>query len=1185
MKIKKIAMVGFKSFMDKLEVPVASGLSAIVGPNGCGKSNIVDAIRWAMGEQSAKLLRGRNMEDVIFNGADNVKPLGMAEVSLIFENGDGSFPTQYAGHSELSITRRLYRSGESEYLINNVPCRLKDIQEVFMDTGLGNRAYSIIGQGRISTIIEQKPEETRAMIEEAAGITKYKKKVEESQRKMELTRVNLERVEDILIEVERQMRSLKRQAAKAERFKKIGNEIKELEIKVHAHAFKELNTESGLRVKSAEGLVAEELAKSTEFSTLQANIETMNLELEEKDRKIQALKNDYGQLKERVQKKESNLEFMAREKQIQVESEIRLKTEREDLGRRLTELQEERALLLDKIAKAKESFISLEDEMGLLEKRLKSRQDLLKEVKEQYEEARTRVHSGKTKEMSLTQESGYLNKRIGEITDGKSRLEKEKEEVRRKSAEFAGASERKTEVRQALEQKLQAILADIAREQARRNELQEQKKKLEADLKAAENELNLSRSRLQSLRSLTENFEGYKVGVRTIMKAGDLEAQRTGRILGLVADVIQVEPQYEQAVESVLADKLQHIIVENIRDGREAIEYLKTHAKGRSSFVPLKELREDQAKQNGLPLLRNLIKTEARYQPILNVLLGNAALVDNLEQAINAWQNTGNDYCLVTRDGDIIEKNGVISGGKISQNTQGILARKREITELEQKVIESETKVNGLTGQVNAFDLEIGNGEALSKKLAEEKEECQEKVNELDKALFRLSHESDQLAKLAARIADEIESKDKEQGHHKEALTKIESELLVCRDKRRQHEDYFSEKETELKESEAEFEQFRNELSDRKMEFGRLQEGERGLAREVERIDDFSKNAQTTFERIEPDIQAAKKRHQQCVEQEEMIREELQTFFGKLKTAEETVNGAEQERGEFRNVIRQEEHKAEALRNEVDALKERIHRAQMEQSDTRHQMESLTGIIKEKYNLALAEIYQDYLVEEFNVPEVQKRVDYLKNIKEKLGEVNLTAIHEHEALKERFVFIGKQKEDLLNAIQALNEAIRKINKTSLEKFTATFDAVNQKLKEVFPILFNGGTAALRLMDETKPLESGVLVEVQPPGKKLSHMGLLSGGEKALVAMALIFAIYLIKPSPFCLLDEVDAPLDEANVGRFNNLLREIRKHSQIIVVTHNRSSMEIVDRLYGVTMEKKGISKMVSVNLQAFQNN
>jgi chromosome segregation protein len=897
MKIKKIAMVGFKSFMDKLEVPVASGLSAIVGPNGCGKSNIVDAIRWAMGEQSAKLLRGRNMEDVIFNGADNVKPLGMAEVSIIFENGDGSFPTQYAGHSELSVTRRLYRSGESEYLINNVPCRLKDIQEVFMDTGLGNRAYSIIGQGRISTIIEQKPEETRAMIEEAAGITKYKKKVEESQRKIEMTQANLARVEDILNEVERQMRSLKRQAAKAGRFKKIGNEIKELEVRVHANAYKELNEESGLRLKSAEGLVQEELARSTEYATLQAKIETMNLDLEEKDQRIQVLKNDYGQLKERVQKKESNLEFMAREEQMQVELEIRLNKEREDLSKRLTELQTEKAALLDQIAKARETFINMEDEMAMLEKRLKGRQDLLKEVKEQYEEARTRVHSGKTQEMSLTQESGYLNKRIGEITDGKSRLEKEKEEVRQKSEEFATATERKTEVRQALEQKLQAILADMAREQARRDELNEKKKKLEADLKAAEHELNLSRSRLTSLRSLTENFEGYKVGVRTIMKASDLEAQRTGRILGLVADVIQVEPQYEQAVEAVLADKLQHIIVENIQDGREAIEYLKTHAKGRSSFVPLKDLREDSGRQNGLPLLRNLIKTEARYQPILNVLLGDAALVDNLEQAIAAWKSAGNEYCLVTRDGDIIEKNGVISGGKISQNTQGILARKREITELEQKVTESEGRVNGLTDQVNAFDAGIGNCEALLKKLAEEKEECQEKINELDKALFRLSHEIDQLAKLAMRITNEIESKDKEQGHHKEALTKIESELQVCLEKRKQHEDYFLEKETELKESEAEFEQFRNELSDRKLEFGRLQEGERGLTREVERIDDFSKNAQQTFERIEQDIQTAKKRYQECLEQEEMIKEELQTFFSKLQTAEETVNGAEQERG------------------------------------------------------------------------------------------------------------------------------------------------------------------------------------------------------------------------------------------------------------------------------------------------
>ncbi|MBU2497538.1 MAG: AAA family ATPase, partial [Proteobacteria bacterium] len=525
MKIRKVGMLGFKSFAERLEMPFPMGISAIVGPNGCGKSNIVDAIRWAMGEQSAKSLRGRQMEDVIFSGSDEHKPLGMAEVSVIFENGDGSFPPQFEGHSEMSITRRLYRSGESEYLINNVPCRLKDIQEIFMDTGLGNRAYSIIGQGMIGSIVEQKPEETRAMLEEAAGITKYKKKVEEAQRKIELTKGNLLRVEDILGEVQKQMRSFRRQAAKARRYKAIGREIQRLELTLSANTYHELKRESGERVKSTEGLVQEEVAQSTAFSRIQAAIETMNLELEEKDKGISKLRETHLHAKERVGKKESALESMAAEKRMQVEMEGRLGKEKEDLNRRLSELAKEKGLLLEKIEKAKETASALEGEISLLEKRLKSRQELLKEVKEVYEEARVRVNSGVSKEMSLTQESGYLNKRILEITDSRSRLEKEKDEVVAKKEVIIQAFERKVQVREALDQKLREIEEEISMQQQACEELDQIMKNLERDLKSVEADLNVDQSRLATLRTMTENFEGYKIGVRTIMKANDLEAR------------------------------------------------------------------------------------------------------------------------------------------------------------------------------------------------------------------------------------------------------------------------------------------------------------------------------------------------------------------------------------------------------------------------------------------------------------------------------------------------------------------------------------------------------------------------------------------------------------------------------------------------------------------------------------
>ncbi len=1187
MNIKKVSMLGFKSFMERLEIHFPAGISAIVGPNGCGKSNIVDAIRWAMGEQSAKLLRGRCMEDVIFNGSNTHKPFGMAEVSIVFENGNGSFPQQFANETEVSVTRRLYRSGESEYLINGVPCRLKDIQEMFMDTGLGNRAYSIIGQGQITSIIEQKPEDTRAMLEEAAGVTKYKKKVEESRRKIEATKANLQRLEDILAEVQRQMRSLKRQAAKARRYKAIGKEIKRLELIIHSNTYHELKKESGYRIKSTEDLVNEEISRATEISKIQALIENMNLELEERDRKLSLLRQDYLRAKEKVGKKETALESMAAEKRMQEQLEKHLEKEKEELRERVKELEKEKEELLGKIEEAKKAASALEGEVELQATRVKNRQELLKQVREAYDEARNRVNSGASRESSLAQESSYLSKRIQEITDSKSRLEREREGVRLKIGRILQASERARDLREALARNFEKIEERIVHENETMNTLAERLEELQAEFKSIEAQLNTDQTRLASLHSLIENFEGYKTGVRAIMKANDLEPKRTGRIMGLVADIIDVDPKYELAVEAVLADKLQYVIVETQEDGKEAIDYLKLRARGRSSFVPVKDINcaNGAGSQNGFPLLKDFVRVKSPYRPLVDVLLGNAAVVEDLSKAISAWAENGKDQCLVTPEGDIVEKSGILSGGKVAHTSHGILARKREIKHLQEKVSRQKTEMEELKQKLEALSAEKEKVKEKVESLVDEKFECQEKINDVDKRNFQLGHEIDQLEKLSERISQEIKQKEKEHKRQAEALNKVESELVLCQERKKQEEIYLREKETELKETEKEFEQYRGELAKLEMDLGLLREGRRGLLREVERIEDFGREAQKRSRRIDEDIVRTREKQQYYVMQKESMEEELEELRDRLLRSEKTLSMADQERNEFRNKILEKERQTDALRKELESLREEIHNAKMEQSEISFKMDGLVEIVKEKYNEDLAQIYKDYLVEDFSAPDAKEKLEHQRRLREKLGEVNLTAIQEHEALKERHAFITEQRQDLLDSIDSLNEAIRKINKTSLEKFMDTFRKVDEKLKVVFPILFNGGTAGLKLMDESRPLESGVLVQVQPPGKRLSHMGLLSGGEKALVAMALLFAIYLIKPSPFCLLDEVDAPLDDANIDRFNELLKEIKKYSQIILITHNRRSMEIVDRLFGVTMEKKGVSKMVSVNLEGVRNN
>ncbi len=1189
MKIKKISILGFKSFMEKLDITFPEGISGVVGPNGCGKSNVVDAIRWCMGEQSPKQLRGRKMEDVIFSGAGNYKPLGMAEVSLLFENGDGSFPPAFAQSPELSVTRRLYRSGESEYLINNVSCRLKDIQEIFMDTGLGNRSYSIIGQGQIGSIIDQKPEETRVMLEEAAGITKYRKKVEISQRKIELTEANLQRVEDILGEILSQMRSLRRQAAKARRYKALSEEIRDLEINLYSNAYCQLEEESGKREHSTEVLVRDEISRSTRMSQIRALIEGMNLELDEKDAGLSVYRKDHLRFSDRVHRKEGEVESLAQEMRMIGELKVRLMAEQEALKVRLTELKGKRAQIEAERERIKKKSSELEREISVKDERVSARKGVLEEIREGYEKARSELSAGENREVGLNHESGYLNRLLEQISDSRSRLENELAEIGARKETIVRASERKRMVREATGERLQEIEAAMEALTAGSKELEMVKRHVESDLKSAESDLNMCQSRLTSLEALTENFEGYQMGVRTIMKAKDFGPLKEGRILGILADVIQVDPIYERAVEAILADKLQYVLVETQGDGKEAVEYLRKRAKGRSSFAPVSSVRGaagDRERAPGFPSLLDYVSTSPKYAPLMDALLADTAIVEDLDTAVSDWEQTrdlpGTHGCgmrFVTIDGDMVDKRGIISGGKSTHGSRGLLIRKREMAELKEDSVRHQTRVDELQAKLEEIVARIEEKRGVLDGLTEDRWACQEEINELDKVLFRLGQELDQLEKMSGKISDDLKRKEIERNKHEKDLLRLADELNERKTKRQKEEAFFREKEVELREAEEEFEQCREDVARIKTDLRISEEGERSAVREMGMLDSYVDDSLERLRKIEEDIASGLEKREDCQRRKEGLEEELKGLYDRLQKAEADMNRADLERREFQAKIREEERREEELKREVDDLKERINTAKMEHSEIQFKMNHLIEVIKEKFNLDLPEIYRSHLQEDFSRAEAEERVEQKKRLREKIGEVNLTAIKELEALKERHEFIVGQREDLIGSIESLRTAIRKINRTSLEKFRETFQDVDAKLKEIFPILFNGGTAGLRLLDESRPLESGVLVEVQPPGKKLSHMGLLSGGEKALVAMALIFAIYMIKPSPFCLLDEVDAPLDEANIDRFNSLLREIRRASQIIMVTHSRKTMEITDRLYGITMQEHGVSKLVSVNV------
>ena len=1187
MKIKQVSIHGFKSFLERLEITFPTGISGVVGPNGCGKSNVVDAIRWCMGEQSPKQLRGRKMEDVIFSGAGNSKPLGMAEVSLLFENGSGSFPPAFADNSELSVTRRLYRSGESEYLLNNVSCRLKDIQEVFMDTGLGNKAYSIIGQGQIGNIVEQRPEETRIMLEEAAGITKYRKKVALSQRKIELTEANLERVDDILSEIEKQIRSLKRQAGKAERYKALSRRIEDLELKFFANNYEKLITDVGRKIHSTETLMDEKNRLNGTFSRHEAKLVHMNLELEEGEEGLSTCRKVHFDCRDRVQKREVDIQSLEGELKTLSQLASRLETEQGDVQTRIVGLEKKKDHLKGEMLRLKGETADLEQEAQLEEERLKTRKRLFREMGENFEKARKNMSAGETRAVGLNHETGYLNKALEQISDSRSRLENELAETTVRIESILKTSQRKTRVREAVMEKLQELETFIEETGAKTSELERIKKRVEAEATAAESELNRCRSRLASLEGLMENFEGYKVGVRTIMRAKDFAPGNQGRVLGILADVIQVEPPYEKAVEAVLADKLQYVITMTKDDAAAAVRYLKEKARGIGSFAPLDDLiysrKEGKTDSKFIPL-RNFVTTSKEIEPLINDILNNTVLVDDVPTALNALGKHGGTHCFVTPEGDVLDQRGVITGGRLSHTSRGLLARKREIVDLKKEVAHNKRTFEDLSFQLEDILAAIEENNSALQRLTDEKWSCRDDMSDVDKILFRLGQELDQSQKLSRKIQADLKEKDFDQNKQREKLKALQSALHESQEKQAREAAYFHEKELELKEAETEFEHTREKASTLREECRLRKESQRGVAREMDMVDNYLDDSLERLEAILKDIESGQHRHQRCETERNTLKESLKSLYQELQQAEKDMNRLESDYRSRKEAVKEEEHRVGEVKTQIDRLTEEINSSKMAQSEIRFKIDNLLERTKENFGVDMRAIYKQFLRDDFDEQQAKEEIEKQKETRKNMGEVNLTAIKEYEALKERRDFILEQRLDLSNSIESLKTAIKKINRTSLEKFNRTFLQVDQKLKEIFPILFSGGTAGLKLTDEQKPLESGVLVEVQPPGKRLSHMGLLSGGEKALVAMALIFAIYMIKPSPFCLLDEVDAPLDEANIDRFNDLLNKIKRDSQIIMVTHSRKTMAITDCLFGITMENKGVSKLVSVDIQRLQN-
>ena len=1189
MKIKRLELVGFKSFVEPTVIEFDTSIVGVVGPNGCGKSNVVDAIRWVMGEMSPKSLRGRAMEDVIFNGSEKRPPFGMAEVSLTFSTDDGIAPADYAGFSEIMVTRRLFRSGDSEYLINKVPSRLRDVIDLFLGTGVGHKAYSIIEQGKIDFAISAKPEDRRLLIEEAAGISKFKSRKESALRKMEGTGQNLLRLKDILQEVTRQINSLDRQVKKAEKYKVLKNEVRELELKLSGSSYLEMTRELTELKSLSEDWNVKEAGSSAGLATIDNELERGRIELLEKDRQFNSLQERYFEVQSRLQLLEAQGGFHQKEIGGLEESKQQALREIEEMKERLTSLKLEKDSYVQKQLQLE---LHTKDSLHLVEKTLEDvkqkesvRDSLLKRVEQLKEEW---YHEGSEK-TRLQGEERLYEERIIAFKGQMASHEVEKMEVEKLHAHQKLNLEQKIHLLAEVSQLSQGFKTEIENLKTEQISQQERRDVLSQELELKQESLVLKNSRLKSLLELEKNFEGYDDGVRSILKAKKDEGRQDNGIFGVVAELIDTSPRYELAVSAALGEKLQYVVVKSQEEGVEAINYLKVQSAGRSTFIPM-EIRETATEdftyqQEGVvgPLLEH-IQIKEGYQKIAHYLLGDVVLVNSLQDALVLWKGNGHNKTLVTLEGEVVDPVGVVSGGTAGIRGKILLEKKREIKELYADIAILEEEVGLKEDAFSQIECRLS-------ELALSLETASRRSHEEELKRMSLEKEGQHLREEFQRVEGELIKFHQELSRLNGELEKNEKILGDCRARRTSFEETLSGKEQiiaglgkQLDEAQVEVRASQEKLSTLRVQSAADSERNSMTNREVSRLE---KSETELHGRIDQRLADISEAHQKMNFLQKSLDEGSQEISGLKKIAAElavTQDSARKDYEVLASALQEKEGRVRELRKECDLAKQHTGDLRVTLSRLESDLGYLTQQIVEKYSVNLTEVATTYAGLVLDRPAEEETFNSLKEKLEQIGDVNLGSIPEYEELKMRQGFLTQQISDLETSLDALKKAIHRINQTTRTRFEETFEMVNERFKTLFPRLFHGGRAEIRLTtpEDGKShdiLNAGVEMLVQPPGKKLSHVGLLSGGEKAMAAVAFVFSIFLVKPSPFCILDEVDAPLDDTNTERFHKLIAEMVPRTQFILITHNRGTMEKADRLYGITMQEPGVSKLVTVKL------
>lgn len=1181
MFLKKIKIKGFKSFANTINLKFNIPITAIVGPNGSGKSNIVDAVRWVLGEQSAKNLRGSEMADVIFAGSEKLPPASSAEVSLFLDNSERILDIET---DEVKISREVTNDGSSDYLINDSKCRLKDVNELLMDTGLGNNSYSIVSQGKITQIINSKPENLRDLFEEAAGISKHKSRKQDAKKRLENTNANLLRIKDLVWELEKQFEKVKKDAKKAREYKRLKSELEEIEINLLLDQHEELSTSLSTLKEKKDKLEAI-IEKKEKTASLKKD------QLHNKKEKLRSLEVSYDDKKdEYYQLKTKNDEVKNRINIIE-ERKNNLKREKGELKEELKELKTELEKKENELNNLKEKFQKEETKLSLwaekkdgVEKDYEIRTEHLKKLRMELNKYRENLIEENVDINQLRRDFDKLEEKIKYKEQVLSDQKDQKEQVLKNRAQLENKLENNRQLQKQAAAELEKTAARIKKAQANLESHQNKYDKLENKYEDIQDKLYQKKSRQEFIEDLKKEYSGFYKGVKNILKEGD----RFPKMYGAVAELINVNKKYETAIETTLGNKLQNVVVENDKTAQNCIKYLKQNKSGRATFLPIQSLKNYgrintnhfDKKEGYLGLAIDFVNFKDKFKKVMEYLLASTIISKDLASALEISNIIDKKFKLVTIEGDVIYPGGSVSGGSRQTKKNNILSREREINELQDEI----SDLNKQIDQIVKEGLDIKD---KIKKSETKRDELKDKYQKLKLKLENLKENEKELKEQLTERDDEINKiKNKiETGLNElNTLKEEKSNLNNLFEKNSQNydeeKDIINQKQQEIDKLNDEIESLREKLTEVRVNFATQKEKLKSLNKEINTLDGSIKqnknnqrNKETRSKEIKQELNQLAERKVKLLDQKAEFEKQVKAASKKLEEMEENLN---QLRAEHEKL----EEEVEKLNEELNIKKDQLHEININYTRKKDRSESIEERLINEYNFDISQdVYREREKVE-NREQVEQRVNELRDKIAKLGSVNLHAIEEHEELKERLDYLHEQQSDLAEAKESIINIIERIDETMMDKFKTTFYQIKEEFEEVFVELFNGGRAELNLIDEKALLNTGVEIIAQPPGKKLKKLTLLSGGERALTAIALVFALLRVNPSPFYILDEIDAPLDDVNVVKFSNFLKEYTDFAQFVVVTHRKHMMTAVDNIYGLTMTDKGVTELVSLNIK-----